>query len=161
MLWIAKGFGWYERFFSYSSFIVDSRSSFFALLPFLFHLISFHFSFSTSLSSSCSGLVVGRSTSLPLLRVITTLTSLTCEDSPSWASTSWILLGFWWGWEGNFPLSCTVLRLVSLEIEYWRLSISEIDHFASHPSFCLHYQFFDWAEHWWISGLQQSLLWHC
>ena len=81
------------------------------------------FSVSFSPSVSSCGLGVGSSTSLPLLRVIKALTSLTYEDSPSWASTSWIPLGFWWGWEGNLPFSCTVLRLVSLEIEYWRLSI--------------------------------------
>ena len=81
------------------------------------------FYFSNSLPSSCFSLGGGWTTSLPLLRVITALTSLTFEDSPSWASTSWIPLGFWWGWKGNFPFSYRVLRLVSLEMEYWTLSI--------------------------------------
>ena len=93
--------------------------------------------------------------------VIKALISLTCEDSPSWVSTSGIPLGFWWGWEGNLPFCCTVFKLMSLEIEYWRLSISEISHFASHPSFysmySLYCQFFNWVEHWWISGLLQNL----
>ena len=109
--------------FSESSFNVESWFSFLPLLPFFFHLISSLFSVSFSIFVSSCGLGVGNPTSLPLLRVIMALTSLTCEDSPSWASTSWIPLGFWWGWEGNFPFSYTVLRLVSLEIEYWRLSI--------------------------------------
>ena len=106
-----------------SSLTIESWSSFLSLLHFFFPLLSSLFSVSFSPSVSSCGLGVGRSTSLPLLRVIMALTSLTYEDSPSWASTSWIPLGLWWGWEGNFPFFCTVLRLVSLEIEYWRLSI--------------------------------------
>ena len=103
--------------------LVWSWSFFFVIFPFLFPLIFSLFSFSTTLFPSCFGLDVGWSTSLPLLKVITALTYLTFEDSSSWASTSWIPLGFWWGWEGKFHFSCTMLRLVSLKIVYWTLSI--------------------------------------
>ena len=57
---------------------------------------------------SSTGLGIGSLTSLQLLKVITTLTSS--------------ILGFGSLQEGNFPFSCTCCWLVSLEIEYYRLS---------------------------------------
>ena len=50
-----------------------------------------------------------------------------------------------------------ILLSIALCWDWWALRSStrdylssEIDHFASHPSFFLHCQFFEWSEHWWI-----------
>ena len=93
----------------------------------LFLVASFFTSiFSSSASFSSvpyfAGLGTVYSTSLPLLKMITTLTSSIMGGGSLEELNSCTPLGLGYVYEGNFPFSCTCYWLVNLEIEYCRLS---------------------------------------
>ena len=87
-----------------------------SLIAILFDSASSH-----SLASSV-GVGIGFSICLPLLKFITAFTSSIPEVGSLEELTSWTPLGLACVWEGNFPFSCTYCWLVSLAIEYCRLS---------------------------------------
>ena len=72
--------------------------------------------------ASSVGVGKGCSICLPLLKVITAFTSSILGVGSLEELTSWTPLGLGCVWEGNFPFSCTCCWLVSLAIEYCRLS---------------------------------------
>ena len=79
-------------------------------------------SVSFSLVSYSAGLGTGCSISLPLLRVITALTSSILGGGSLEELNSCTPLGLGCVWKGNFHFSYTCCWLVNLEIEYCRLS---------------------------------------
>ena len=77
---------------------------------------------SSSSLASYVGVGIGFSICLPLLKAITAFTSSILGVGSLEELTSWTPLGLGCVWEGNFPFSCTCYWLVSLAIEYCRLS---------------------------------------
>ena len=82
------------------------------------------------------GLGTGCLTSLPLLIVITSLTSSILGFCSLEELNSCTPMRLGYVWEGNFPFSCTCSWLVNLEIEHCRCQTFEPFRFEAHPLCC-------------------------